>query len=206
MTPPMTTAIYHHLALTALLVVVSGIEYIALFLFQGILRMLRVAEGWISAVVLITAVLFCGLFCLAADRSLLGIANILGVEAFLIGVYSYSQIVARQWYRRVKMHAVQPVARSARALYLLLRTQHRWFGWAVLITATGHSLYFVLHLDRSPLPYTITGVVAWAIVAGLTVLGLWIDWTPRRSRRLLLLHLLLGVAFFVAFIMHVQAR
>jgi hypothetical protein len=193
------------------LVVLSVIDYVCLLGSYSLLRLFRISVRWVTWLIgisLIIVSIFFGLSLVAPVGVApdIGTSNLLGFIAFLIAIDSWAQWITRRGYLALKNLKLQWAAKRVRGAFLFLREHHQFLGWLVVITALAHVVYFLPILARVSLYEVVTGFVALALLALGTGLGWWIELAVRKKRasqKLRLFHLLVAIAFMLAFIVHV---
>jgi hypothetical protein len=133
-------------------------------------------------------------------------SNLLGTLSFLIAVHAAGLWSTRRWYVLVKAGISRTLALLTRPILLYLRRHHTFLGWVVLLTATGHSLYFLLNLPRLGTYRVITGLIDWVILGTVIGGGLLITWGKthkQRTGRARRTHIALTVLFLLAFVLHI---
>ncbi len=176
----------------------------------GVLRVVRIpvswvtrAIGWLIIVLALSATAF-----LPFNGTADGIASLMGVFSFGVGIYAIGEWLARRWYLTVKRVGLAFISRAARDFYLFVRQHHNFFGWIVLITAWAHALAFLPLLDQVSFGAVWSGALAWVAVTLLFCLGLLTDrrmQLKRRVPRLRRWHIGLGFTFFAIILLHIVA-
>jgi hypothetical protein len=176
--------------------------------FYGLLRLLRLPVNWLTIIIgsfFILASFYLGMDSMIQGHPDPGLSNSLGFLSYCIAIYAAGQWFARRWYLAAKRRLGRFLVREVRNLYLYTRAHHQFFGWLVAITASAHAIYFLVFSRESPPRWTITGIAAWAALALLVLIGLYIDRVRRtRSiRRIEPLHIGASLLFVALFVVHV---
>ncbi len=167
------------------------------------LRAVHISVNWATWVVGTLIIAISAYACIVQQ---VNYANLFGVLAFPIAIYSSSQWISRHWYVYIKKHTKTFIAEQSRKLYLFFRQHHQFLGWLVLVTALAHTILFIPDLSRIGAARLVSGIVALAILFFSIGLGIWIEYFVRHKpvrKRICWLHSLTAIGFFIAFVVHV---
>lgn len=88
-----------------------------------------------------------------------------------------------------------------RSLWAFLRIRHVLFGWIVAAAGTAHSLYFLIFLPRD-MNGVVSGLLAFAVMAVLVMLGYVVDQKARTNKWIKNIHMIVGILFVAAILFH----
>ncbi|GAC1368255.1 MAG: hypothetical protein NVS2B12_18620 [Ktedonobacteraceae bacterium] len=138
----------------------------------------------------------------------LKVSNLADKIALLVTFLSLGLWISRNLYIELKKRHVPSLPALLRPVFLLLRKTHPAWGWIILATATIHAAYYFL-----PMQYfnrrMLTGIVAWALLFLLFLLGLRFQSILRRKlvkKYVRSPHVLASIAFIIAFCVHFFLR
>jgi len=132
-----------------------------------------------------------------------GMSQLLGALSLLVAFATISIWIVRRIYIEIKKRNI-PDFNIAKTTLLILKKHHVLLGWATLLTATAHGLFYILHYpNRSDRIYT--GLLAWTALILLMVFGTWLDYrlTVRvRAKQIRMYHVALASLFMITMIIH----
>jgi hypothetical protein len=155
---------------------------------------------WIGASILLAALCLINL----ANPRLFGFSNGIGAVATLATVPALGLWPAHALTTLLKRHRFAVTA-LPRQMFVFTYRHHRFLGWLVFATATGHGVYFLLAVPLRA-PRMATGLLAWAVLAAGVALGLGFDWLPKRQpvrRDLRIWHVIAALLLLAALLVHV---
>lgn len=198
--------------LAIVLVSLAAIDAGFLFVSYGVLRLIHISVNWttwlVGSLIIAASAYTCLLVFLPATPVRgSGLSNVVGAFSFLVAIHAANQWTTRRWYIVVKKGAARWLAGPIREVLLFLRRHHQFLGWLVVITAEAHTFYFLQDLTRFPAFKIITGFIALAILLAMAFIGLLIEYAVRHKRvsqKIRIVHSLLAIAFFAAFVAHVS--
>ena len=201
----------NRLVITLVALMIAGsIDIVFFTASYGLLRLMCIPVRWVTLAIGWFVITVGVVATLAGPfyPSAIGLAGIMGVFSFGIGIYALEEWVARRWYLTVKRGSLAFITRSARDFYLFVRQHHNFFGWIVLLTASAHSILLLLQVNQLHFGAVWSGFLAWGIAGVLFMLGLIADRAMRRKQifaGLRVWHIGFSLAFFTAIIIHIVA-
>lgn len=175
----------------------------------GVLRVLHIPVNWVTWVIgtilLVASGISSLLIFVPSQSAAFSGDALIGIVSFGIAIYSAAQWITRRWYLVVKKWAVPLLVVPSRNAFLFMRTHHQFFGWIVFATASAHALSYIFILNRISQLELITGLIVWALLALLTGAGMWIEdsiKSKHMSKNARLFHIIIAIAFFIAFLTH----
>ncbi len=165
----------------------------------------RVLGPFLWAIVFLSALLVVGsylsMYQLIDSELWPGLDKVLTKFTEIFGFAAVFLLLARMvWTRLKKRGGVRsPLVGS---LWLFLRKRHEMFGWIVAAAGTAHSIYYLVLIPRD-LNGVVSGLIAFAIMAALVLIGYVLTMKDVEMKHTRWLHTVLGILFFVALLYHV---
>ncbi len=191
------------------MLIITAID-IAVFLSgYAVLRALGISLHWVTLIIgglFMGVSAVTGVLALTPGVSPLQHDQLLGIMAFLVAIYAGSQWTVQQGYRRIRNETLPRLKAAVRQLLLFLRAHHQFFGWLVVITASGHAASYLPILGQVSANRLLTGLLAWLALAALSLLGLWMERNtgkPGIIPQARYVHSLTALVFFALLVVHV---